>query len=108
MSAQRDVPSRDEWLVEVQRQKSANAELVKFNQTLEKRTCELSTTLSRASNDAEQRARVEKDIEATEARLQRLESALPSGPPPPANDAGSETLPGDAYGKSTKPAAWDW
>jgi hypothetical protein len=108
VSAQRDVPTRDEWLVEIQRQKSANAELVKFNQTLEKRISELSTTLSRASHDAEQRARVEKNLEATEARLHRLESALPSGPPPAANDAGSQPLPGDASGKSTKPAAWDW
>jgi len=108
VSAQRDVPTRDEWLVEIQRQKSASAELVKFNQALEKRICELSTTLSRASNDAEQRVRVEKDLEATEARLHRLESALPSGPPPAANDAGSQTRPGDASGKSTKPAAWDW
>ena len=108
VSAQREVPTRDEWLVEIQRQKSASAELVKFNQTLEKRISELSTTLSRASHDAEQRARVEKNLDAAEARLHRLESALPSGPPPAANDAGSQTLPGDASGKSTKPAAWDW
>ena len=107
-SAQRDVPTRDEWLVEIQRQKSANAELVKFNQTLEKRISELSTTLSRASHDAEQRARVQKNLDATEARLHRLESALPSGPPPAATDVGSQTLPGDASGKSMKPAAWDW
>jgi hypothetical protein len=108
VSAQRDVPTRDEWLVEILRQKSENAELVKFNQTLEKRISELSTTLSRASHDAEQRTRVERNLEATEARLHRMESALPSGPPPAANDAGSQTLPGHASGKSTKPAAWDW
>ena len=108
VSPQPDVPTRDEWLVEIQRQKSANAELVKFNQTLEKRMSELSTTLSRASHDAEQRARVEKDLEATQARLNRLESALTSGTPPAANDAGSQTLPGDASRRSPKPAAWDW
>ena len=107
-SEQREVPTRDEWLVEIQRQKSANAELVKFNKTLEKRISELSTTLSRASHDAEQRVRVEKNLDATEARLHRLESALPSGPTPAANDAGSQTRPGDASGKFTKPAAWDW
>jgi hypothetical protein len=106
-SPDRTLPSRDEWLVEVQRQKSANAELLNSHQSLEKQLTALSSTLSRSKEQSDRRAQLEKDLEAAQVRLSRLESALSPGTPPAASDA-SPTSPGAASRKSPKPGAWDW
>jgi hypothetical protein len=107
-SPERTLPSRDEWLVEVQRQKSANAELLKSHESLEKQVNALSSTLSRSKEQADRRAQLEKDLESAQFRLSRLESALSPVTPPAASDPASPTSPGAASRKSPKPAAWDW
>jgi hypothetical protein len=105
--ADRALPGRDEWLVEVQRQKSANAELLNSHQSLEKQVTALASTLARSVEQSERRAQLEKDLESAQSRLSRLESALSPGTPPAAGDA-SPTSPGATSRKSPKPAAWDW
>lgn len=106
-SPERTLPSRVEWLVEVQRQKSANAELLKSHQLLEKQVTALSATLARSAEQSDRRAQMERELESAQSRLSRLESALSPGTPPAASDA-SPTSPGAASRKSPKPAAWDW
>ena len=107
-SPERTLPSRDEWLVEVQRQRSANAELLKSNQSLEKQVTALSTTFARSAEQADRRAQLEKDLESAQSRLSRLESTLSPGIPPAAGEAAFPTSPGANSRKSPKPAAWDW
>ncbi|MEK0445801.1 MAG: hypothetical protein RLZZ399_1122 [Verrucomicrobiota bacterium] len=107
-SPERTLPSRDEWLVEVQRQKYANAELLKSHQSLEKQVSALASTLARSTEQADRRAQLERDLESAQSRLSRLESTLSPGTTPSAGDAASPTSPGANSRKSPKPAAWDW
>jgi hypothetical protein len=107
-SAERALPSRDEWLLETQRQKTASAELLKSHQSLEKQVSALSTVLSSSSQDSDRRAQLEKALEATQSRLSRLESALSSGTPSTSSEAASPASPGGTPRKSAKPTGWDW
>jgi hypothetical protein len=107
-SPERTLPSRDEWLVEVQRQKSANAELLKSHQLLEKQVTALASALARSIEQADRRAQLERDLDSAQSHLSRLESTLSPGTPPAGGDAASPTSPGAASRKSPKPAAWDW
>ncbi|MEY5012060.1 MAG: hypothetical protein RLZZ253_3199, partial [Verrucomicrobiota bacterium] len=52
-SAERALPSCDGWLLEMQRQKTANAELLKSHQSLEKQVTALSAALSSSSQDSD-------------------------------------------------------
>jgi ferritin-like metal-binding protein YciE len=94
--------------LEMQRQKTANAELLKSHQSLEKQVTALSAALSSSSQDSDHRAQLEKALEATQARLTRLESALSSGTPSTSSDAASPSSPGGIPRKSAKPTGWDW
>lgn len=107
-SAERALPSCDELLLEMQRQKTASAALWKSHQSLEKQVTALSAALSSSFQDSDRRAQLEKALEATQARLTGLESALSSGTPSMSSDAASPTSPGGTPRKSAKPTGWDW
>jgi hypothetical protein len=107
-SPERALPSCDEWLLEMQRQKTASAELFKSHQSLEKQVSAVSAALSSSSQDSDRRAQLEKALEATQSRLSRLESALSSGTPSTSSEAASPASPGGTPRKSAKPTGWDW
>lgn len=100
--------SRDEWLVEMQRQKSVAAELVKLNQTLESRVGELSAQISQSAQDTDKRLHLEKELKSTHERLTRLESEIKSAASPPSADSHDRNSEGSSRHKPQKSAAWDW
>jgi hypothetical protein len=100
--------TREEWLVEIQRQKLATAELLKLNQKLELHCAELDAGVSLSSKNVERHARLEKELQSAQVRLSRLESqAKPSVP-----SQGTDFVP-RVSGESAQPipkksADWDW
>lgn len=100
--------TREEWLVEIQRQKLAAAELLKLNQKIELRCAELDEGASRFSKDVERHARPEKELQSAQVRLSRLESQ-----PKPSVPSHSADLVPRVSGESAQPipkksADWDW
>lgn len=100
--------TREEWLVELQRQKSAMAELLKLNQSLESRVAEVDAGATRSAQDTESRARREKELQSTQERRSHLESAIKSGALPETIDRPPPSTSGSAPRTPQKSADWDW
>jgi len=100
--------TREEWLVELQRQKAAGAELLKVNQTLQSRVAELDAGVALSARDTESRARLEKGLQAAEERLSRLESATKSGAPSETSDLVPRGSNGSAPRTPQKSPDWNW
>jgi hypothetical protein len=95
-------------LVEVQRQKSATAELLKLNRTLESRVAEIDVGVSRSGRYAESNARLERELQSTRERLSRLEEAPKSSVPSETTDPVHRGGGGGSARTPQKSADWNW